>query len=115
MSRGSLDYGKWIPEVARNMATLNLRASRPSLGLLALQGRLSGRQFDDDINTYLLHSYFRLDSYASHNIGSRLQLFAAGENMLDRQIEVSKTPTTTLGQPRVARAGILIRVGRTAK
>jgi len=115
VTRGTLDNGKWIPEVARNMATLNLRASRPKLGLLALQGRLSGRQFDDDTNTYLLHSYFRLDSYASHNIGSRLALFAAGENMLDRQIEVSKTPTTTLGQPRVARAGLLISVGRAAK
>ncbi len=115
VTRGSQDYGNWIPEVARNLATLNLRASRPSLGLITLQSRFSGRQFDDDANTFLLHGYFRLDSYASHNIGSRLELFAAGENLLDRQIEVSKTPTTTLGQPRTARAGILLNVGRSAQ
>jgi hypothetical protein len=104
--------GNWIPEVARNMATINLRASRPSLGTLSLQGRLSGRQFDDDANAYLLHSYFRLDAYGSHDFGKRFELFAAGENLLNRQIEVAKTPTTTLATPRIARAGFLIRLGR---
>jgi outer membrane receptor protein involved in Fe transport len=115
VSRGTQDLGKWIPEVARNMATLNLRASRPSLGTLSLQSRLSGRQFDDDANAYLLHGYFRLDAYASHNFGNRFQLFAAGENLLNRSIEVSKTPTTTLGQPRTARAGFLVHLGGDSK
>ena len=73
VSRGTLDYGKWIPEVARNLATLNLRASRPRLGTLSLQSRLSGRMFDDDANTYLLAGYFRLDAYASHNFGCSLR------------------------------------------
>jgi outer membrane receptor protein involved in Fe transport len=112
---GQTDLGNWIPEVARNLATLNLRASRPKLGLLSLEGRLSGRQFDDDANTYLLHGYFRLDAYASHDLGRRWQLFAAGENLLNRQIEVALTPTETLGQPRVARAGFLLRLGAPAK
>jgi outer membrane receptor protein involved in Fe transport len=79
--------------------------------LLNLQGRLSGRQFDDAANTALLHGYFRLDAYASHDFGRRFQVFAAGENLLDRQIEVSKTPTTTLSTPRVARVGIQVRLG----
>jgi outer membrane receptor protein involved in Fe transport len=115
VSRGPIDLGNWIPEVARNMATLNLRAYKPSMGTLSLQSRLSGHQFDDDANLFLLHSYFRLDAYASHDIGHRLQLFAAGENLIDRSIEVSKTPTTTLGQPRVARAGLQIRLSREAR
>ena len=95
------------------MATLNLRASRPKLGTLSLQSRLSGRQYDDDANAYLLHSYFRLDAYASHNIGKRLELFAAAENLFDRQIEVSKTPTTTLATPRTARFGFQIQLRST--
>jgi outer membrane receptor protein involved in Fe transport len=103
--------GNWIPEVARNLATMNVRAFKPALGTLNLQGRLSGRQFDDDANAYLLHGYFRLDAYASHDFGSRFELFAAGENLLNRQIEDSKTPTTTLGMPREARAGFLVRLG----
>jgi len=108
---GLSDVGNWIPEVARNLASMNIRAFRPRLGTLNLQGRVSGRQYDDDANTNLLHSFFRLDAYASHDFGKRFQVFAAGENLLNRQIEVGKTPTTTLGTPRVARAGLLIRIG----
>ena len=120
VSRGTQDLGNWIPEVARNLATLNLRASRPSLGAISLEGRLSGRQFDDDANDYLLHGYFRLDAYASHNFGKRpfgrqIELFAAGENLFNRAIEVSKTPTTTLGQPRTARAGFFVHFGRASE
>ncbi len=111
VSRGSLDLGNWIPEVARNMGALNVRAFKPKLGTLSLQSRISGRQFDDDANLFMLHGYFRLDAYGSHDIGSRLQVFAAGENLFDRNIEVAKTPTTTLGMPRVARVGIQLRVG----
>jgi outer membrane receptor protein involved in Fe transport len=115
VSKGTQDLGNWIPEVARNMATLNLRAFRPRLGLFSLQSRLSGRQYDDDANTYLLHSYFLLDAYASHDFGKRLQLFATGENLFDRDIEVGKTPTTTLASPRAARVGFLFRLGESAQ
>ncbi|HWG19225.1 MAG TPA: TonB-dependent receptor [Terracidiphilus sp.] len=123
VTRGTQDLGNWIPEVARNMATLNVRAFRPRLGTISLQCRMSGRQFDDDTNTLLLHGYFRVDAYGSHSIGGRFEVFAAGENLLDRDIEVAKTqatkpglpPTTTLGQPRTARVGILLRIGESGK
>jgi len=115
VTHSTQDLGNWIPEVARNLATMNVRAFRPRLGTLNLQGRLSGRQYDDDANTFLLAGFFRLDAYASHDFGKRFQVFAAGENLLNRQIEVGKTPTTTLGTPRVGRAGLLIRFGKDSK
>jgi outer membrane receptor protein involved in Fe transport len=90
---------------------MNVRAYRPAVGALTLQARLSGRQYDDDANLFLLHGYFRLDAYGSHDFGKRLQVFAAGEDLFDRQIEVAKTPTTTLAMPRVARVGFLVRLG----
>ena len=71
--------GKWIPEVARNMATLNVRAYQPRIGTLNLQSRMSGRQFDDAANSALLHGYFRMDAYASRDFGKRYQIFTAGE------------------------------------
>jgi outer membrane receptor protein involved in Fe transport len=111
VTRGSQDLGNWIPEVARNMATLNVRGTHPRLGELSLQSRLSGRQYDNDANTYLLHGYFRLDAYASRHLGKRFALFAAGENLFDRTIEVAKTPTTTLAAGRTARAGITLNLG----
>lgn len=111
VSRGSQDYGNWIPEVARNMGNLNLRAFRPSLGILSVQARLSGPMYDDDANIYRLSGFYRFDAYASRQFGSRVELFAAGENLTDRRIQVSKTPETTIGQPRVARVGFMIHLG----
>jgi hypothetical protein len=90
---------------------MNVRAYRAALGSVSLMGRLSGHQFDDDANAYLLHGYFRMDVYGSHDFGGRFQVFAAGENLFNRQIEDSKTPTTTLGMPRVGRVGLLVRLG----
>ncbi len=113
---GTTPYlGNWIPEVARNMATGNLRVFRSEVGTLSLQSRLSGRQYDDAANQYLLHGFFRLDAYGSHDFGKWLQVFAAGENLFDRDIEVAKTPTTTLATPRVARFGLLVRFGEGGK
>jgi hypothetical protein len=105
--------GNWIPAVARNMGTLNARAFKQRWGTLNLQGRMSGRQYDNDANTALLHGYFRLDAFASHELWRRFEVFAAGENLFDRTIEVAKTPTTTLGQRRVARVGLQVIVGHS--
>ncbi len=103
--------GKWIPQVARNMATAQVQVSRRRWGLLSLQGRLSGRQYDDDMNQYLLHGYFRLDAYASHEIRRNFEVYADGENLFDRAIEVGKTPVLTLGTPRIALFGIRVNFG----
>lgn len=117
VAHSSQDNGNWIPEVARNMATLNVRAYKPSLGTVSLNSRLSGRMFDDDLNStnLLLHGYFRLDAYASHEFGSRFEVFGSGENLLDRSIEISKTggaaATATTGSGRVGRIGVLVRLG----
>jgi outer membrane receptor protein involved in Fe transport len=103
--------GNWIPQVAHNMATLQVRGFRPALGTLSIQGKLSGRQYDDDANDYLLHGYFKLDAYASHEIGKRWEVFTSGENLMNRQIEVGRTPALTLGMPRVARVGFRLKLG----
>jgi outer membrane receptor protein involved in Fe transport len=103
--------GNWIPQVARNMATTQVVFSRRRFGLLSVQGRISGRQYDDDANQFLLHSYFRLGAYASHDFGHHLTAFAAGDNLFDRTIEAGKTPALTLASPRVARFGLRINFG----
>jgi len=103
--------GKWIPEVPRNMATAQVRLSRPRLGVLSVQGRLSGREWDDDANTYLLHGCFRLDATAQHNVGRHWVVFGDGENLFDRSVEVGKTPVLTLGTPRLVRVGVRVRWG----
>ncbi|MBT9332234.1 TonB-dependent receptor [Paracidobacterium acidisoli] len=103
--------GNWIPQVARNMATAQVRLTHPRLGLLSLQERASGHQFDDDANQYVLHGYFSTDAYASHDFGEHVTLFASGENLFDRAVQVGKTPVLTLGTPRVARFGLRLNFG----
>ncbi len=103
--------GKWIPQVARNAGTLQANLVSPRLGLLSLQARASGRQFDDDQNLYELHSYVRFDVYASHAFGRRYEGFAAVENLLDRSIDAGRTPVRTLGTPQLARFGVRVRLG----
>ena len=108
---GDAPAGNWIPQVAHHAATAQLRGYKPAIGTLNIQARISGHQFDDDANDYYLHSYFKLDAYASHDFGKRIQVFTSGENLFNRAIEVGRTPTLTLGTPRVARIGVNLKLG----
>jgi outer membrane receptor protein involved in Fe transport len=103
--------GKWIPEVARNMGTLEATFERERVGLLSVQARASGRQFDDAENQYELHSYVRFDVYASRTFWGRYEGFAAVDNLLDRSIQAGRTPVLTLATPQAARFGVRIRLG----
>jgi outer membrane receptor protein involved in Fe transport len=111
---GDAPAGNWIPQVAHQMASAQLRGYKASIGTLSIQTRMSGHQFDDDANDYLLHSYFKLDAYASHDFGKRIELFTSGENLFNRAIEVGRTPTLTLGTPRVARIGLNLKLGASS-
>ena len=96
--------GLWIPQVPRNTGTLQVTASRWG-GLLSVQARASGQQFDDDANTFVLHGFTRLDVYVSRAFGA-WEVFGSVENLLDRSIDVGRTPVRTLGTPQLARFGV---------
>lgn len=98
--------GKWIPEVAHNMATAQVRATKPKIGIAELLGTISGRQYDDDANTLLLHGYFQLDGYVARDFGSHTEIYGAVSNIFNREIDVGRTPILTLGSPRVTSFGI---------
>ena len=92
--------------------TLNVRAFKPRIGTLSLQSRLSGRQFDDDANAIMLHGYLPARCVRL----ARLRLATWNSSPPARTcstatIEVAKTPTTTLGMRRVARAGVNLKLG----
>ncbi len=103
--------GRWIPQVPRNTGTLQVVASQPRLGLLSVQARVSGRQYDDDLNTFILHPFTRFDVYAAHNFSPRWQLFTSVENLFDRSVDVGRTPIRTLGTPQLARFGVRLTLG----
>ena len=103
--------GKWIPQVAHNMATAQLQATRTKLGVLRLEGRVSGHQFDDDLNNFRLSGFFQFDAYASHDFPHGVEIYGEGQNLLDRTIQAGRTPVLTLAAPRIATIGVRWRVG----
>jgi len=103
--------GNWIPQVAHQMGTMQLRGYHAALGTLSLQGKISGRQFDDDANTYLLRGYFKFDAYASHDFGQHWEIYSSGENLLNRSIDVGRTPLLTQANPRIERIGFRLKLG----
>jgi outer membrane receptor protein involved in Fe transport len=103
--------GSWIPQVPHQTGTLQLRGQDRRLGMLGLEARMSGQQYDDDANTFRLRGFFTMNAFASHTFRKRYEAFVAAENLLDRRIEVGRTPTLTLGQPQAVRGGLRIRIG----
>ncbi|HWC20263.1 MAG TPA: TonB-dependent receptor [Terriglobales bacterium] len=104
--------GLRVPEVARHEFTFQARYSNPRVLTLAVQGRTTSSVFDDDLNTLTLDSYFKMDAFVSRRINALLDVYAAGENLLNQHFMVARTPVVTLGSPLVARAGIQLHLRR---
>lgn len=106
VTRGPIDIGNWIPEVAHNMATLLVNLHRDGWGVLHATGRVSGHMYDDDVNQYRLSGYFRLDISAERRFGSHAVLTAGVENALNRSIQAGRTPVLTLASPQNFSVGL---------
>jgi outer membrane receptor protein involved in Fe transport len=102
--------GKWTAQVPRNMASMQARLQQPRLGVLAVDLRTSGQQFDDSANIYRLAGYAQVDLYAEHGFpvgsGSRLRVYGAVQNIGGDPVEAGRTPILTLGIPRTVSFGI---------
>jgi outer membrane receptor protein involved in Fe transport len=97
--------GLLIPQVARHQFTFQTNYSRNSWSF-ALQGRASGAQFDDDLNTLRLEPYFQLDFFAARRFKENAQVFFAVENVFNSRYSVGKTPVRTVSPPVNFRIGI---------
>ena len=99
--------GLVVPQIPRNQVNLQVTytASKWTAGL---QGRVVGRQFDDDQNLLPLKSFFTLDAEVSRKLSSRASMFFAGQNLTGVRYEVSKTPVLTVGPPVLFRVGVRV-------
>lgn len=103
--------GSQLPQVPRHEVTFTTRYSNPRFLTLALQGRFQGQQYDDDRNQLPLESFFQLDAFVSHSLRRNAEIFIAGENLLNNQYVIGRTPVPTIAAPISARAGIRLRFG----
>jgi outer membrane receptor protein involved in Fe transport len=102
--------GLWIPQVPHQQFTLAARYVKPYV-LVGVQGRYVGNQFDDDQNLLPLERFFVLDAIISHPLRPGVAVFVAGENLLNQQYQIGRTPVLTLGPPVLARAGLRLDFG----
>jgi outer membrane receptor protein involved in Fe transport len=97
---------KWTPQVPRNSASLQARLQKDRLGVLSVDLRASGRQYDDSANQYKLDGYVQVDLYAEHRLRRNLRAYASVQNLLDQQVQAGRTPILTLGAPRIVSVGV---------
>jgi outer membrane receptor protein involved in Fe transport len=98
--------GKWTPQVPRNSATLQMRFVRAGLGVISVDLRTNGQQFDDSANQFRLAGYAQVDLYGEHSFGSRWRIYTAVQNLLDQPVQAGRTPILTLGAPRTVLGGV---------
>jgi outer membrane receptor protein involved in Fe transport len=98
--------GKQVPEIPRHEFTFQVRYANPHVITASLQGRTTSSAFDDDQNTLVLGSYFKLDAFVARRITPAVDIYVAAENLFDETYPVARTPLTTVGPPLLARVGL---------
>ena len=98
--------GLWVAQVPHNVLTFQGRYLNPSRINVSVNGRMVGKQFDDDQNMFPLGRYFVLDAMAWRSIGKGVDLFTAAENLFNVKYATAATPVTQLGLPITARFGL---------
>jgi len=103
--------GLWVPQVAHNNATAQVRIVPGNGFTVVLGGQYQGRQYDDDRNQFLLGGYSVTNIYVSKALRRNVEMFAAADNLFDRRYEVGRTPVITIGPPILARIGFRFSLG----
>jgi outer membrane receptor protein involved in Fe transport len=94
-----------VPQVPKYNIGLNLRYSR-SPWTASGQLRVTGPQFEDDLNVFTLRRATVMDVFASRALPGSVSAFVAVENLFNSVYDVGRTPILTIGLPRAARAGV---------
>ena len=95
-----------LPQVPRHRLTASLNYDRPAILSAFLLARFVGLQFDDDRNLRPLANTALLDLQVSRRMHRNLVLTFAVENLLDRQVPVSRTSVLGIGAPRMISSGL---------
>ena len=102
--------GLWVAQVPHHVVTFQARYQNPSRINFSVDGRMVGTQFDDDQNQFPLGRFFVLDATAWREIGRGVELFFAGENLLNAQYSTAATPVPQRGLPIAVRAGVRVEL-----
>ena len=97
--------GNDVPQVPVVQGGFGLIWAEPRVLTLATQVRFSGKQFDNDLNTFVLNGYAVWDATATRAIANGVNAFVAVENITDTEYDTGRSPLRTIGWPRTVRVG----------
>ena len=101
--------GLRVPQVPRSQGSATLTwAHKRTLASAAV--RSTSSQFDDDQNKFLLPGFAVMQLLVREQLVPRLAATLEITNLLDRTFYTGFTPTPTIGDPRVVRAGLLFKL-----
>jgi outer membrane receptor protein involved in Fe transport len=102
--------GLLVPQVAPHQFGWQLKYTPEKIGTFGLQIRANSSQYDDDLNQFRLAAFATADVFFSRRLTSRIEFFAAVENLFDSEIESGKTPVLTLASPSQRPSGVTIQI-----
>ncbi|HEV8131537.1 MAG TPA: TonB-dependent receptor [Acidobacteriota bacterium] len=102
--------GLRVPQIPRHSLTWEARYASPRFLNIGLAARYISDAFEDDRNLLRLGPYLVADLYVSRPLEHGLEAFIAAENLFDREYPTGRTPATTIGTPRLVRAGLKFRL-----
>ncbi len=100
-------HGNRVPQVPSYNLGAGVHYSRQPWTASA-QLRVTGAQFEDDLNLFTLRRATVVDLYGGRALTRWVSAFAAVENVFDSIYDVGRTPVLTTGLPRSARVGVRV-------
>src|SRR5207244_9219870 len=96
-----------VPQVPEYNVGVNIRVTH-NAWTASSQLRVTGAQFEDDLNLFTLRRATVLDVFSSRMLLGKVTAFVPIEHLFDNQYDVGRTPILTTGLPRAARAGVQV-------
>ncbi len=101
--------GKQLAQDPRHRGTAIVTFDEPSLFTATVQLRVTGPQYEDDLNERGMGGYALVDVAASRRLFWKVDVFAAVENLFGREYLAGRAGVDTLGPPLTARVGLRLR------
>ncbi len=101
--------GRQLAQDPRHRGTALVGFDDPALVTATVQLRVTGPQYEDDLNERGMGGYAVVDVSASRRLFWKVDVFAAVENLFDREYLAGRAGVDTLGPPLTARVGLRLR------
>ncbi|MFZ1060581.1 MAG: TonB-dependent receptor [Candidatus Rokuibacteriota bacterium] len=100
--------GNRLAQVPEHGATVGVRYENPRWVNASLTARFVGGQFEDDLNTLPMGSYWVLDLLLSRPVGKWGEVYLGIENLLDETYSTGRTSegVVSIGAPFLVRGGV---------